>query len=727
MKNLIVWLVFASCTMPAFSQEWENISFNPTMNDLHDIVQWSPTHCLTVGNNGIIHRSTDGGNTWAISSQQLTKATLRSVACDKSLAIIVGDNGTILHSLDSGATWQKSASEFSTIDFLAVAVHNTTAFAVGTNGTIIRTTDNGKTWGKLSPSINEKLYNVFCFSSDTIIVVGKNGTLLRSFTQGEQWEKISTGDTSSLYSISEYNGTLCVAGNSRTILFSNDYCSTLQKKPVQGNEIMEFRSIEFCEDSILIGIAAIYIDGYRQSYSTDGGITWTNTAGSGYVPKSATHKFNATLWFCGLGGYAGKMTVQSLQNKPTFQLTKDVLFPTDVRLFGTITGVNAQNLCSYTSNPDSLLLYANNTWSSVFFSHSHSALANQKTRPFALYYPQSESISFFSRSEKSIFDGQKTTTNYYTTHSRYNVNTKQWFHHDFSDTLRISPIGFVKNYAALMLWNKVYFSTDYGTTWTSYFLNFGFTKACLRDNGDIIGISSINNQSVVKIFNVLTNSEQTIPVSFSGGIQSIKVTASSLWMLTFTFKNNEREYVVYQSPLDTINFTPITTLLTSANIQDISMHDDVFGILSSPSTTYITEDGGKTWKEKIFKGLISSSTSSVYIADSRTAFLCAQESLFKYNRIIASTDKNDYQGVVPFHIVYLPESIVCHVSPLGEEIISLSLYSMSGEKYGEFLPLGFTASSGEITIPTNVLPSGVYSIILRTKTKVFSQQCYILK
>lgn len=725
MKIRIVWLFLALCTVPAFSQEWENISFNPSMNDLYDIVQWSPTHCLTVGKNGIIHRTTDTGATWKIISHNLTKESLRSVACDKSLAIIVGDNGTILHSLDSGATWQKSISNFSDIDFTAIAIYNTTAFAVGTKGTIIRSTDNGTTWAKVSSSIHEPLYDVFCFSSDTIIIVGKNGTLLRSFTQGEQWESLSTGDTASLYSISEYNGTLCLAGNSRTILFSNDYCSTFQKQQVQNNNIKEFLSLQYCADSVLIGIALIYIDGNKQSYSTDKGKTWVNTGSASAT--SSTHTFGSTVWFCGKVGVAGKVTVQSLQSKPTIQLTKDVLFPTNVRPFGTITGLNAQNLCSYTYNSDSLLIFDENKWTSELFTHTHSALPNQKTRLFALYYPQSESISLLSRSEKSIFDGQKTSTNYYTTHSRYNMKMKHWIHHDFLDTLPISPIGFIKNYGALTLWKKVYFSTDYGITWTNHSLNFGFTKSCLRSNGDIIGLSYINNQVVLKIINVLTNKEQTFPTSLSGSVQSIKLTDSSLWVLTFTFKNGQREFVIHHSPLENIVLSPISTLVTSENIQDLTMYDDTFGILSSASTSFITEDDGKTWKEKTFKGWSSGSTSSVYIADSRTAYLCAQQSLFKYNRTLAAIDENDDQTMMPLRITYLPETIVCNISPLDEKIVSLSLYSVRGENYGDFLPLGFSATYGDIKIPTSSFYSGIYTIVLRTKTKVFSQQCLIIK
>ena len=103
--------------------------------------------CVSVGNNGLTARSTDGGATWWFDYPYATVEDLNGVACTKAnRCVAVGNGGVILATNDGGQRWTKVASP--TLEVLLGVTCRTSSFclAVGAGGTVISTTDGGTHW-----------------------------------------------------------------------------------------------------------------------------------------------------------------------------------------------------------------------------------------------------------------------------------------------------------------------------------------------------------------------------------------------------------------------------------------------------------------------------------------------------------------------------------------------------------------------------------------------------
>ena len=96
----------------------------------------------------------------------------------------VGTNGTILRTTNGGLSWQAQSSGRSE-NLVGVSFTNSTqGTVVGYNGTILKTTNSGITWSLQTSGIKNNLYNVFFTDVNTGIVVGNNGAIFRTTNGG---------------------------------------------------------------------------------------------------------------------------------------------------------------------------------------------------------------------------------------------------------------------------------------------------------------------------------------------------------------------------------------------------------------------------------------------------------------------------------------------------------------------------------------------------------------
>jgi photosystem II stability/assembly factor-like uncharacterized protein len=122
--------------------------------------------------------SEDGGDTWKASKGSEGKGSLRSLAAAKDRALLtVGDNGVILRSTDAGATWVAVKSP-ATEDIRSVAWCGEVAVAVGAGGTVLLGKDDGKTWERVMTDQTLNLRGVAA-AGDYVVAVGDRGAIIR--------------------------------------------------------------------------------------------------------------------------------------------------------------------------------------------------------------------------------------------------------------------------------------------------------------------------------------------------------------------------------------------------------------------------------------------------------------------------------------------------------------------------------------------------------------------
>lgn len=151
-----------------------------------------------VGMNGTILKTTNGGATW-IAQSSGTNRRLGSVTfIDAQTGWAVGD-WIILKTTDGGITWTAQASAYQF--YSVVFVDARTGWAVGAGGTVVKTSDGGKTWESQSSGATSYLWSVVFLDAETGWAVGRGGTIIKTTDGGATWISQSSGTASELWSV----------------------------------------------------------------------------------------------------------------------------------------------------------------------------------------------------------------------------------------------------------------------------------------------------------------------------------------------------------------------------------------------------------------------------------------------------------------------------------------------------------------------------------------------
>ncbi len=163
---------------------------------------------ITVGNGGLIYRSSDGGASW----QKIFAATssdLYHVVYDQVTKRFIAVGGgkisqsVMLISTDNGLNWNKTTG---TGGYFSVAAGASGRIVIGMLSKIRYSTDNGLTWqdSHLSASCAGSAIRKIIYDRKRFFAVGDNGIFLYSTDEGATWTKIETGVTQDLYDIVYY-------------------------------------------------------------------------------------------------------------------------------------------------------------------------------------------------------------------------------------------------------------------------------------------------------------------------------------------------------------------------------------------------------------------------------------------------------------------------------------------------------------------------------------------
>ena len=245
-------------------------------------------------------KSTDGGLTWAVSSQGMPRTELLTVALnsqDPSILYAGTNGGGLFRSVDGGASWDLSSRgmNFATISALAVDPTRGNVIAAVPSGGAYRSLNGGAGWGAASGGLESFELRSLAFdpASPDIVYGGSvnpfaanDGSFFKSTDGGLQWNALLAG--APFYSIVVHpgDGRTVSAGTNVGVLRSRDGGESFANISGRNGEVA-FRIVDLeahptnAETLFTIGFDDIFTGSYEIYRTTNGGTDWE---GAGVSP-----------------------------------------------------------------------------------------------------------------------------------------------------------------------------------------------------------------------------------------------------------------------------------------------------------------------------------------------------------------------------------------------------------------------------------------------------------
>lgn len=197
-----------------------------------------------VGDNGIILKSYDAGNSWLI--EKWGTFSFNDIEMiDENTGFIAANNGYILKTADCGKSWQVIEVENITSNFNAMSFYKDNGIIVGDRSYIAITADKGKTWRiqQLSEGKYKKNFlnfnNVQIVDDANSIIVADEGFYISSNTNFASWtaHKFKDNNLYAVYFTNPNKGFL--AGEKADIYFTTNGGEKWTVKKLKGERINE--------------------------------------------------------------------------------------------------------------------------------------------------------------------------------------------------------------------------------------------------------------------------------------------------------------------------------------------------------------------------------------------------------------------------------------------------------------------------------------------------------
>jgi len=263
---------------------WEKLSSN-TSEWLTDVFFVNDLYGFSVGTNGAIVKTTDGGDSWINISIQSTEWLAGVYFLNKDKGFIVGSNGILVSTVDGGTSWTSQYLPYY-VNFHAIFfTDDMNGWIAGGisdgNGVILKTTDGGNNWLPVINGYNMEFTGIG-FKSDstrsTGLFVSRESVLLKSTDSGYSWAQ-NTISYNVLESVTFAGNDIWVTGDHGTLLKSNNDGQTWHIFiPISQDHLFKAK---FLDNNY-----GIVVGGYGTGYfsessiillTKDGGLTWNIT------------------------------------------------------------------------------------------------------------------------------------------------------------------------------------------------------------------------------------------------------------------------------------------------------------------------------------------------------------------------------------------------------------------------------------------------------------------
>lgn len=166
------------------------------------------------GDLGTIIKTTDGGLNWVTEETNTTTPLLkvRSPEGNGQLVIASGFDGLILRSTDRGEIWAMVTSNITGDLWGLQMINDTLGWACGNYNSLTKTTDGGLSWQRVFTPGYKGNYWWIAFMDEHYGFIAADGNVLRTTNGGLNWEIIQAGDGYPLFSIDVIDSLHIAAG-----------------------------------------------------------------------------------------------------------------------------------------------------------------------------------------------------------------------------------------------------------------------------------------------------------------------------------------------------------------------------------------------------------------------------------------------------------------------------------------------------------------------------------
>ncbi len=314
------------------AQEWTMLNPNPTFNAMHAVSFPSADTGFVVGNNSMVLRTFDGGQTWQelefpvegvqirfvdfrdnnhgiivawshilttsdageswnYTHKQLNGYYVNAHLIDEELGWVVGSKSILMKTNDGGLSWQEMPAtgiygvtiEFASPEVGYIAGHITSS---GTIPRLLKTTDGGDSWEFLTvPDEVKSIAYMDVIDEDQIWVAAKSHMVnydsthvvfkaYRSMDGGQSWQDFEVGrsDGSNVRRIQFNDASNGMLMSYSSIYFTTDSGTSWESSPIQMFPGGAYTDFSWDGDDFIVA------SGFGPSLvkSTDGGNNWTN-------------------------------------------------------------------------------------------------------------------------------------------------------------------------------------------------------------------------------------------------------------------------------------------------------------------------------------------------------------------------------------------------------------------------------------------------------------------
>lgn len=264
----------------------------------------NPDTGWVVGNLGAIIKTIDGGENWTFSETNTTTLLLKVHSFDGLVVIATGYDGIILRSTDGGETFTQVVSGVgSGIDFWGVQMLNDTlGFVCGLSQTLLKTTDAGLSWQPVNTGLNQHYWALDFLDENFGIIACGGGKILKTTDGGDTWTEYQAGDASALYAIDIINNQNIAASgaNGKNVYSSDGGISWTQNNRLQHDEL---NSIKFIDTDTGYTIGTYGSDSWGIRKTTNRGVTWFSPSSSNLsewelelMPGGTGYSVGSSLW-----------------------------------------------------------------------------------------------------------------------------------------------------------------------------------------------------------------------------------------------------------------------------------------------------------------------------------------------------------------------------------------------------------------------------------------------
>lgn len=222
-----------------------------------------------VGAQGVILKSTDGGEGWQNILSPVTTVLTNVHSFNGQVVLAVGYDGIIIRSDDSGINWQQATSGVTGDLWRVQMINDTLGWACGLGPSLLKTTDAGLAWNPVNTGFASFQYwSLDFYNEDIGYIAGGYGNILKTTNAGNTWQHldISLINEYSFYSIDVVTPSRIFAGSFGRIVYTTNAGNTWQ---IVGTSNTVY-TIAFVDS--LLGYAG---DNGGITWKTiDGGISW---------------------------------------------------------------------------------------------------------------------------------------------------------------------------------------------------------------------------------------------------------------------------------------------------------------------------------------------------------------------------------------------------------------------------------------------------------------------